>query len=90
MAGMLPEELVTEMWVDGDNLPRKFVQDLESRWAVPVRSSTTEGTYSDFGPTSRSRPRRPTRSPRTSPAPDHSRKTRSSISCSLTSVPSDS
>lgn len=51
MADMLPEELVTEMWVDGDNLPRKFTQAIE----VPAAgggagtSSTTEGTYSDFG-----------------------------------------
>ncbi len=51
MADMLPKELVTEMWVDADNLPRKFTQSLE----VPATgggagsSSTTEGTYSDFG-----------------------------------------
>ena len=51
MADMLPQELVTEMWIDGDNLPRKFAQTLE----VPAvgggqaSTSTTEGTYSDFG-----------------------------------------
>jgi hypothetical protein len=51
MADMLPQELVTEMWVDADNLPRKFAQTIE----VPAvaggasSSSTTEGTYSDFG-----------------------------------------
>jgi hypothetical protein len=51
MADMLPKELVTEMWVDADNLPRKFAQTTE----VPAMgggqptSSTTEGTYSDFG-----------------------------------------
>jgi hypothetical protein len=51
MADMLPKELVTEMWVDGDNLPRKFAQTLE----IPNASGgagqkqTTEGTYSDFG-----------------------------------------
>jgi hypothetical protein len=51
MAEMLPEELVTEMWVDADNLPRKFAQTTE----VPAMgggrptTSTTEGTYSDFG-----------------------------------------
>lgn len=51
MADMLPKELVTEMWVDGDNLPRRFAQTIE----VPgvgggaAASSTTEGTYSDFG-----------------------------------------
>ncbi|GAA1928166.1 hypothetical protein [Nocardioides hwasunensis] len=51
MADMLPDELVTEMWVDGDNLPRKFSQSLE----IPAvgggqpTSQTSEGTYSDFG-----------------------------------------
>jgi len=51
MADMLPEELVTEMWVDAENLPRKFAQTTE----VPAMgggqptSSTTEGTYSEFG-----------------------------------------
>ena len=51
MADMLPKEMVTEMWVDADNLPRKFAQTME----VPAvgggqaTSSTTEGTYSDFG-----------------------------------------
>ena len=51
MADMMPEELVTEMWVDGDDLPRKFSQTLE----VPAvaggkpTSTTSEGTYSDFG-----------------------------------------
>ncbi|WP_210504282.1 hypothetical protein [Nocardioides xinjiangensis] len=51
MADMLPEEMVTEMWVDADNLPRRFAQTLE----VPAvgggqpTTSTTEGTYSDFG-----------------------------------------
>lgn len=51
MADMLPKELVTEMWVDGDSLPRKFTQTLEMPAAgggAPT-SSTTEGTYSDFG-----------------------------------------
>ena len=51
MADMLPKEMVTEMWVDADNLPRKFAQTME----VPAvgggqaTSSTTEATYSDFG-----------------------------------------
>jgi hypothetical protein len=51
MADMLPKELVTEMWVDADNLPRKFSQSME----VPAMgggkptTSTSEGTYSDFG-----------------------------------------
>ncbi len=51
MADMLPKELVTEMWVDADHLPRKFAQTIE----VPAvaggaaTSSTTEGTYTDIG-----------------------------------------
>jgi hypothetical protein len=51
MADMLPDDLVTDMWVDADNLPRKFTQTIE----VPAvgggkpTTSTTEGTYSDFG-----------------------------------------
>lgn len=51
MADMLPQELVTEMWVDGDNLPRKFAQTIEVAGAGggASTSSTTEGTYSDFG-----------------------------------------
>ena len=51
MADMLPKELVTEMWVDGDSLPRKFTQTLEvpaTGGGAPT-STTTEGTYSDFG-----------------------------------------
>ncbi|WP_374454712.1 hypothetical protein [Nocardioides sp.] len=51
MADMLPEELVTEMWVDGDNLPRKFSQSLDvpSVAGGKPTSTTSEGTYSDFG-----------------------------------------
>jgi hypothetical protein len=51
MADMLPEELVTEMWVDADNLPRAFAQtiDVPSGTGGAPTSSTTEGTYSDFG-----------------------------------------
>ena len=51
MADMLPKELVTEMWVDGDNLPRKFAQTIEvpAMGGGAATSSTTEGTYSDFG-----------------------------------------
>ncbi|WP_210650056.1 hypothetical protein [Nocardioides sp. SYSU D00065] len=51
MADMLPEELVTEMWVDADDLPRKFSQTIE----IPAvgggqpTTTTSEGTYSDFG-----------------------------------------
>jgi hypothetical protein len=51
MAGMMPRELVTEMWVDGDNLPRKFAQtiDVPGAGGGAATSSTTEGTYADFG-----------------------------------------
>jgi hypothetical protein len=51
MADMLPQELVTEMWVDADNLPRKFSQtiDLPATGGGAGTTSTTEGTYSDFG-----------------------------------------
>ena len=51
MEDMLPDELVTEMWVDGDSLPRKFAQTIE----VPAMgggaptTSSTQGTYTDFG-----------------------------------------
>ena len=51
MADMMPKELVTARWVDGDDLPRKFSQSLE----VPAMgggkptSTSSEGTYSDFG-----------------------------------------
>ena len=50
MADMLPKELVTDMWVDADNLPRKFTQTVEVKAPnSPATTSTTEGTYSDFG-----------------------------------------
>lgn len=51
MADMLPEELVTEMWVDADNLPRKFAQTVEVKApnGGPTTTGSTEGTYSDFG-----------------------------------------
>lgn len=51
MTEMLPDELVTEMWVDADDLPRKFTQTMQ----IPAvgggkpTTTTTEGTYSDFG-----------------------------------------
>ena len=51
MADMLPKELVTDMWVDADNLPRKFTQTVEVKapgGGAPTKS-TTEGTYADFG-----------------------------------------
>ena len=51
MADMLPQELVTDMWVDADNLPRKFEQTVEVKAAAggPATKSNTQGTYSDFG-----------------------------------------
>ena len=51
MADMLPKELVTDMWVDADNLPRKFAQTVEVKapGGGPATKSNTEGTYSDFG-----------------------------------------
>lgn len=51
MADMLPDELVTEMWVDADNLPRKFTQTMQLPAAGGGKptTTTTEGTYSDFG-----------------------------------------
>lgn len=51
MKEFMPKEMVTEMWVDGDNLPRKFAQTIETpspTGGKPV-PSTTEGTYTDFG-----------------------------------------
>ena len=51
MAEMLPKELVTDMWVDADNLPRKFEQTVEVKAAGGGQATTsnTQGTYSDFG-----------------------------------------
>ena len=51
MKEFLPQQMATEMWVDGDDLPRKFAQTIEipdPAGGEPV-ASTTEGTYSDFG-----------------------------------------
>ena len=50
MGSFLPEEIVQELWVDGENRPLKHFSELE----VPTpgggtTTSTTEGTYSDFG-----------------------------------------
>ena len=51
MAQFLPKELVTDMWVDGDNLPRKYAQDVTTPSVAgqPAAKSTTEGFYTDFG-----------------------------------------
>jgi hypothetical protein len=51
MSEFMPKEIGMEMWVDGDNQPRKFFQELEIpgiSGGTPTKS-TTEGTYSDFG-----------------------------------------
>ena len=106
MADMLPKELVTEMWVDGDNLPRKFSQTLE----VPAAGRWQAHHDDHRGHLLRLRHRRRDRGAAGQPGHrgharrrlsvvlphaviggrGHSRKTRSSISCSLTSKPSGS
>jgi hypothetical protein len=52
MSKYMPKEIGVEMWVDGDNRPRKFHQELEvpdtTGSGKPTRS-TTDGTYYDFG-----------------------------------------
>jgi hypothetical protein len=54
VAEYLPETIGMELWVDGDNLPRRFVQQIET--TVPggsgggaTATASTEGTYSDYG-----------------------------------------
>jgi hypothetical protein len=51
MSSAMPKDIAVEMWVDADNLPRKFRQELEvpAMGGGPASSSTTEGTYSDYG-----------------------------------------
>ena len=52
MASYMPEEIGIEMWVDADNQPRKFHQELEMpdmTGSGKPTVNTTEGTYSDFG-----------------------------------------
>jgi hypothetical protein len=51
MASFMPKELVTEMWVDGDDLPRKFSQTVEVPAAGGGKptTSSTEGLYHDYG-----------------------------------------
>ena len=51
MATSLPEDIAVEMWVDADDQPRQFRQELELPAAGGAESSTTttEGTYSDYG-----------------------------------------
>lgn len=49
---LMPKEFGMDMWVDADNRPRKFYQELElpdmTGSGKPTKS-TTEGTYYDFG-----------------------------------------
>lgn len=48
---VLPDKQITEMWIDADNLPRKFVQVTEVPAMAGGKSTTntTTGTYSDYG-----------------------------------------
>jgi hypothetical protein len=51
MAQFLPKEIVSDMWVDAEDRPRKYSQTLETP-AVgggQPTTSTTEGYYRDFG-----------------------------------------
>ena len=47
----MPEDIAVEMWVDADDLPRQFRQELElpAMGGGPATTSTTEGTFSDYG-----------------------------------------
>ncbi|WP_457205364.1 hypothetical protein [Nocardioides sp. P5_C9_2] len=51
LATSMPDDIGVEMWVDADNLPRQFHQKLEIPGIAggQATSSTTEGTYSDYG-----------------------------------------
>ncbi len=52
MAELMPEDMAIDMWVDADNQPRKFVQELEipdPTGSGQPTTTTTEGTYFDFG-----------------------------------------
>lgn len=52
LANFLPKEIGIEMWVDADNQPRKFHQELEMPSATAggkPTQSTTDGSYFDFG-----------------------------------------
>lgn len=52
MMQFLPKEIGVEMWVDADDQPRRFRQELElpamTDGGEPTQT-TTEGTYTDFG-----------------------------------------
>jgi hypothetical protein len=45
VTSMFPETIEFDMWVDAEDLPRKFSQSIE----VGGQPSATEGTYSDYG-----------------------------------------
>ena len=51
MSSALPEDIAVEMWVDADHLPRQFRQEVEvpAMGGGEASTSTTEGTYSDYG-----------------------------------------
>ncbi|KRF37073.1 hypothetical protein [Nocardioides sp. Soil805] len=51
LASSMPEDIAVEMWVDADNLPRQFRQELEVPGIAGGEASTssTEGTYTDYG-----------------------------------------
>lgn len=51
MGSFLPDEIVQELWVDAENRPLKHFSDLElpAAGGGDPTTSTTEGTYSDFG-----------------------------------------
>ncbi len=49
---LMPDEIGMEMWVDADNRPRKFHQELEvpdMTGSGKTTMTTTEGSYFDFG-----------------------------------------
>ena len=52
LSKMMPKEFAMEMWLDADNQPRKFRQEIElpdmAGSGQPTKT-TTEGTYFDFG-----------------------------------------
>ena len=52
MMQAMPKEIAIEMWVDADNQPRKFRQQIElpdMTGSGQKTKTTTEGTYFDFG-----------------------------------------
>lgn len=51
MAEFLPKEVTAQMWLDADNLPRKFAQSTTTPSVAggPETKTDVEGFYSDFG-----------------------------------------